>query len=181
MLTFSYPHLHRHGLPLFFRFLSSPTTPTPTAMKAVSAAASTLKSARNVFYSRPSKSRAAPPQSPAGGIAKPRSRTSVSSVPSASHTPSTPPNCPATQARRRRAAQLLVLDKNVRDILEEEYRDDVVQYMHEMEVRRRASRFHRVADPYARFFHRIRPHAPRHRWTCSQSSNGICELASSTS
>jgi len=103
-------------------------------MKAVSAAASTLKSARNVFYSRPSKSRTAPPQSPAGGVAKSRSRVSTSSVPSRSHTPSTPPNCPATQARRRRAAQLLALNKDVRDILEEEYRDDVVQYMHKMET-----------------------------------------------
>lgn len=113
-------------------------------MKAESSVASAARSSRNTVYSRPATKRvssAIHPLSPSSGVQKARQTKASSSASSLqsprninalSHSPSTRI---ALELQRQRQQQLITLEREVRGLLEEEYRQDVTSYMHQVEVR----------------------------------------------
>lgn len=112
-------------------------------MKAESSIASAARSSRTAVYSRPAPKRvssAIHPLSPGCGVQKAR-QTKASSSSSSLQSPrkiaptSHSPNTRITlELQRQRQQQLITLEREVRSLLEEEYREDVTSYMRQVEV-----------------------------------------------
>jgi hypothetical protein len=112
-------------------------------MKAESAITSVIKPPRNNVYSRPAAKRVSsairqlhPHQSfsPSScGVTKSRSKSSLSSPRRIAPSQSSE-SLLALELQRKRQQQIIALEREVRGLLEEEYREDVKSYMHQMEV-----------------------------------------------
>ena len=155
-------------------------------MKAESAITGVIKPPRNNVYSRPAAKRVSsairqlhPLQSfsPSScGVTKSRSKSSVSSPRRIAPSQSSE-SLLALELQRKRQQQIIALEREVRGLLEEEYRDDVKSYMHQMEVRHCSFRPNpkERADPVCS----SSQCALLHLSICNPNYNGTCVAVSS--
>lgn len=111
--------------------VASATQPFPESLTMKATSSITQRPSRNPHYSKAK--RASLVVSSTGsptGVGKTRSLTSVHS-----HHRRTPSNISSTDAlKRQRTIQLNALSRDVKKLLEEEYREEVMEYMLDMEV-----------------------------------------------
>lgn len=136
-------------------------------MKATSSI--TQRPSRNPHYSKAKRSSMASSHGSPNGVGKSRSSSSLHTV--HRRTPSNPSSLDVL--KRQRTMQLNALSRDIKKLLEEEYREEVMEYMLDMEVCRLCfSSFYS-----AKFSHRNAQCPRLPPWICSLNCNGTCALA----